>query len=582
MAKPLKGQMHQVLFTMVDKTDGLSVESGVTSDFTTTFIGVNTGGSTAASAGSISKAISVVSSGVFKMTLKGAENNYDQMMAKIIQASCADQILVWHNDDVNNNDIYLLLSDVNSDLSSQIGLMPTTAKLLAYVQLLARGDESIETDNASELAEINSDMGSGAGSFVNDRDALQAIRARGDLAWLTGAGACATSSYTEDTNWVRTTGDSDGGSPSDTVSVDGNTFDTGETNAGVYLQVDVVFDITDGEVGSSIDIWGFYNGGAAHYIQVQALDVDTSEYEPIGSIPQGTVVTKYSFDLSPGHTDLSNDNITIRFLHQGGTGNPSHVFSVDKAQVNTRVPLTSTLGPEISNIYSMLSDHDSNIQSRVSKEVASASLLLDVHSDLSSQIGDITASVSASDMSDIASRVQSALGPEISNIYSLLSDHDSNMQSRVPKEVASASLLSDVNSDLSSQIGGITASVSESDMSDIASRVQSALGPEISNIYSLLSDHDSDITSQIGGIGGQTGPGSTSYIITIQDGSGNPITGAEVWISTDQAGSTVVAGTLVTNDSGQVTFLLDSGVTYYAWRDSADYNFTNPQQFTVP
>ncbi len=37
----------------------------------------------------------------------------------------------------------------------------TQAKLLAYVQLLARRDESIETDNATELTEINADGGSG-------------------------------------------------------------------------------------------------------------------------------------------------------------------------------------------------------------------------------------------------------------------------------------------------------------------------------------------------------------------------------------------------------------------------------------
>ena len=43
--------------------------------------------------------------------------------------------------------------------------LSTATKLLAYVQLLARGDGAIETDNATELTEINANGGSGSGSF---------------------------------------------------------------------------------------------------------------------------------------------------------------------------------------------------------------------------------------------------------------------------------------------------------------------------------------------------------------------------------------------------------------------------------
>lgn len=82
--------------------------------------------------------------------------------------------------------------------------------------------------------------------------------------------------------------------------------------------------------------------------------------------------------------------------------------------------------------------------------------------------------------------------------------------------------------------------------------------------------------------GGAAGPGSTSCTFTINDSNGQPISGAEVWASTDLAGANVVAGTLTTDDIGQVTFLLDSGVTYYIWRDHPNFNFTNPQLTTVP
>ena len=62
--------------------------------------------------------------------------------------------------------------------------------------------------------------------------------------------------------------------------------------------------------------------------------------------------------------------------------------------------------------------------------------------------------------------------------------------------------------------------------------------------------------------------------------SGSPVDGAEVWVTTDVAGANVVAGTLVTNGSGIVTFMLDAG-TYYVWTQKGGVNFTNPTTTTV-
>jgi hypothetical protein len=62
------------------------------------------------------------------------------------------------------------------------------AKLLAYLQLLARSDAGIETDNGTELGEINADGGSGAGDFSSQTDSGEANRDRGDAAWLTATG----------------------------------------------------------------------------------------------------------------------------------------------------------------------------------------------------------------------------------------------------------------------------------------------------------------------------------------------------------------------------------------------------------
>lgn len=58
---------------------------------------------------------------------------------------------------------------------SGLGLALAT-KLTKYVQLLARKDAAIATDNGTELTEINADGGSGAGAYANSTDALEANR----------------------------------------------------------------------------------------------------------------------------------------------------------------------------------------------------------------------------------------------------------------------------------------------------------------------------------------------------------------------------------------------------------------------
>lgn len=86
---------------------------------------------------------------------------------------------------------------------------------------------------------------------------------------------------------------------------------------------------------------------------------------------------------------------------------------------------------------------------------------------------------------------------------------------------------------------------------------------------------DTTVSSRVG-----AGAGATSWTATVQTSGGAPIDGVEIWISTDSAGSSVVAGTLSTNSSGQAVFMLDPG-TYYVWMQRSGYTFTNPQTATV-
>jgi len=78
-----------------------------------------------------------------------------------------------------------------------------------------------------------------------------------------------------------------------------------------------------------------------------------------------------------------------------------------------------------------------------------------------------------------------------------------------------------------------------------------------------------------------TGSGSSTYVVTILQPDGlTAIEGCAVWISTDSAGATVVAGTLYTSAAGVATFTIDPGA-YYLWRQLGGWNFTNPTAITV-
>lgn len=72
--------------------------------------------------------------------------------------------------------------------------------------------------------------------------------------------------------------------------------------------------------------------------------------------------------------------------------------------------------------------------------------------------------------------------------------------------------------------------------------------------------------------GAASGSGGTAVTVTINEpGGSDPAAGAQVWITTDEAGTAIIAGVLTTDDFGQATFMLDAG-TYYIWSRHPFYN----------
>tara|TARA_R110002096_G_scaffold134022_3_gene285101 strand:+ start:2607 stop:3929 length:1323 start_codon:yes stop_codon:yes gene_type:complete len=113
------------------------------------------------------------------------------------------------------------------------------------------------------------------------------------------------------------------------------------------------------------------------------------------------------------------------------------------------------------------------------------------------------------------------------------------------------------------------------------------VNPDNSSIAAIKAKTDSlsftianqvDANAVTGG-GQPIGSGAISHTITINI-DGNPAPAVDAWVTTDSAGTNVVAGTLVTDNAGQVTFQLDAG-SYYLWCQRSGVNFGNPTAFTV-
>lgn len=74
------------------------------------------------------------------------------------------------------------------------------------------------------------------------------------------------------------------------------------------------------------------------------------------------------------------------------------------------------------------------------------------------------------------------------------------------------------------------------------------------------------------------GAGAVTWTYTVTDGA-DPIANVHVWVSTDAAGTNIIASG-DTNASGVATFYLDAG-TYYIWSSKEGYTFTNPDTEVV-
>lgn len=90
---------------------------------------------------------------------------------------------------------------------------------------------------------------------------------------------------------------------------------------------------------------------------------------------------------------------------------------------------------------------------------------------------------------------------------------------------------------------------------------------------------NSALATLIAGLGG-SGAGAITWVYTLTNAiDATAIPDAEVWVTSDAGGLTVLASGR-TNASGQVTFYLDAG-QIFVWRQKSGWNFTNPDTEVV-
>lgn len=95
-------------------------------------------------------------------------------------------------------------------------------------------------------------------------------------------------------------------------------------------------------------------------------------------------------------------------------------------------------------------------------------------------------------------------------------------------------------------------------------------------------DYKADVTNLDATVSSRVAAGVGADTVTINfKVAGNNQADANAWITSDAAGTILVAGTLVTDSNGNAVFLLDSGNTYYMWLSKDGINSVQGEEFTA-
>lgn len=128
-------------------------------------------------------------------------------------------------------------------------------------------------------------------------------------------------------------------------------------------------------------------------------------------------------------------------------------------------------------------------------------------------------------------------------------------------------------------------------LSSVYTTVQANLDAKVSEAGAgseLITDIHSrvmtNLDAKVSTIGGAAGQGDIWYPIMVTENglsTGKPVPDADVWITTDKAGSNVIAGKLQTKANGIAWFMLEHSIQYYAFAQKSGNTFMSGVLFML-
>lgn len=522
MAELKKNQMNQIMFVMVDATDFASIESALgAASVAGKFYGVNHGGSAAMTSGALSKACSLVHSGIFRQTLKAAECNYDYTVYRFTATGCADQVMAYQMVTYDDTDTYSMLSDFYSDFGSRVPKAVATASRL----LLA---ESVISDAHSAAAQANSrvlvvrSMASDAHSAAAQANSralvLQSMLSDADSA--VNSQFARLSDYMSDLlSVVTVTGvQLNASSLSDLRSaVNAITLSLGASDLSDIASA-VIAGINSGG-GVALDastLSDIRSAVAAVTVTMSASDVSDIASAVVAAIAAGAGVPLDASTMSdlrsaitagPG-TYVSNisDILSMLLVNQSLISDAHSAAAQANSRALVLQSMVSDVDSAVSSQFAALSDMISNVDSALTSQyTAGHPLTASDMSDIRSAIAAIQ--ISASDISDIASavlystRFSNSVVVRIEDIWNALSDTDSAVNSQYSDLKSQLnilqSLISDIDSAITSQHTVMTSALSDIDSALSSQFAAGATASTMSDIQSMLDALSSDLKSQL-------------------------------------------------------------------------------------
>lgn len=441
MAVGKKNALFQFLTPLVDGTDFASVESALTesdinSGITKKFYGYNVGGSAATTSGTISKTVSLVRSGVIRVTLKASETNYDRVMVRLSKTGVAEQIFDFEFVDNDDSDLMSALTVIQSMASDAAsGAQQGSSRILLVQSRLSDLDSRL----ASELSDVLSAANVGNSrvlvvqSMVSDTQSKLSDMESNLLSLLTTTGVTLDASTLSDLRSAIAAG------PAATVTAS---------------------DISD--IASAV--WAFSTRSVSLLASVMSdlrsaisagpgATVTASDISDIASAVRAILVSDLSDILSAAQQTNSRVLVVQSMVSDVDSALTSRFSNLESLLTTTGVQINAS---SLSDVRSAITAGASAAQQGSSRVLVVQSRLSDFDSRLVSELSDVLSQLAvvqsmASDAHSAAAQASSralVVQSHASDIYSLVSDLHSDVTN-----------LSGVVSDLTSAVSALPTTI---------------------------------------------------------------------------------------------------------------------------